>query len=534
MASKTSKSPVGHRHLQESFEDKHERRLEFHEILRSRYNITSCRQNSFIREREQESLGPFLRQQEFFRRRQLNAECDTDMKSPQRSPKYNKYSPLRKNFGRREQIKDQGSASTFQSPWHHWHSKTHPQNANNIQLDVLQNSYSWGPLCNRICKQKVSTRERGDQTEGDTSKYCIKKETSQQTDCSATVLNGELMELSEYLTEALQRERKLKKKLAVLQELLNLLVQASEKSWKVQLNDDKLKCKISNLENQLFLYSKNIPRTHVKKILLEMEDQKCTYEEKAKESLQKLAEEKMEADKDLQNTKMSLMMSWDECDLWKEEYKRMKEDWSKLTSKNCELRNELQVVQSKLKWLEVQDSQVQTLQNHLQSAEREGIDLQAYNDQLQEDNELLKMQLDSMEGELRNMEMQKLLLQQKICDQQSEIVSISQRSCPNCIHDMKIRPVDQTSNEQSDQLCLVTKKLEAKEKECDIMKTEMESLTMEYRACKDTLQQCRENLKGIPVQQSKGHISCWVPVLILFFAGLTMFIISAHIECVTR
>ena len=42
----------------------------------------------------------------------------------------------------------------------------------------------------------------------------------------------------------------------------------------------------------------------MKKVLLEMEDQKTSYEQKAKESLQKVLEEKMSAEQQLQSTQV--------------------------------------------------------------------------------------------------------------------------------------------------------------------------------------------------------------------------------------
>jgi hypothetical protein len=42
----------------------------------------------------------------------------------------------------------------------------------------------------------------------------------------------------------------------------------------------------------------------MKKVLLEMEDQKNSYEQKAKESLQKVLEEKMRAEQQLQSTQV--------------------------------------------------------------------------------------------------------------------------------------------------------------------------------------------------------------------------------------
>lgn len=45
----------------------------------------------------------------------------------------------------------------------------------------------------------------------------------------------------------------------------------------------------------------------MKKILIEMEDQKQTYEQKAKEALQKMLEEKLLTEQQLQNSQVSTM-----------------------------------------------------------------------------------------------------------------------------------------------------------------------------------------------------------------------------------
>lgn len=43
----------------------------------------------------------------------------------------------------------------------------------------------------------------------------------------------------------------------------------------------------------------------MKKILIEMEDQKQTYEQKAKEALQKMLEDKLQTEQQLQNSQVS-------------------------------------------------------------------------------------------------------------------------------------------------------------------------------------------------------------------------------------
>uniref|UniRef100_A0A8D2Q110 Uncharacterized protein n=1 Tax=Varanus komodoensis TaxID=61221 RepID=A0A8D2Q110_VARKO len=87
----------------------------------------------------------------------------------------------------------------------------------------------------------------------------------------------------------------------------------------------------------------------LKKIILEMEDQKKNYEHKAKESLQKLLEEKLQAEKQLQNAQRALTVADEDLTLWKEHYNALKNNWSQLMDKHSELENKLHVLEDKLK-----------------------------------------------------------------------------------------------------------------------------------------------------------------------------------------
>uniref|UniRef100_A0A670IB90 TRAF3 interacting protein 3 n=1 Tax=Podarcis muralis TaxID=64176 RepID=A0A670IB90_PODMU len=136
--------------------------------------------------------------------------------------------------------------------------------------------------------------------------------------------------------------------MAILQELFATLLQAAEKSWKGQLNEDKLKCRLSALENQLQTCTQSHSKWSLKRILLEMEDQKQNYELKAKESLQKLLEEKLQVEGQLQNAQRALAVAEEDCALWKEHYNTLNEDWSQLTDKHIELENNLHVLENKL------------------------------------------------------------------------------------------------------------------------------------------------------------------------------------------
>lgn len=527
MVSKSGKSPVGQK-LNESFDDKHDRRLEFHEILRSRHNLTTCRQDGPTWGKEQEKHSP--REEEFFRRRHLWTDelGEKKLRSPPKLKRHIQYSPVKQNSNKALLEDRQLLSSGSQDSCHHNRSKTYPFDYTNVKLGTLNIINASEPLYHRMKKNDVTKIEKGVQTVQETPVICLKRDSSQQTDCAISVLDGELQQLSDYLMEALHRESKLKKKLCVLQELLNVLVQASEMSWKAQLNEDKLKCKVANLENQLFFSCQNFPKTGIKKILMEMEENKQKYEQKAKESLQKLTDDKIAMGRRIQNTQMSLAVSTDECELWKEEYEKLKADWIELSSKHCELKNDMNVLQSKLKWVTNQDVQLQQLQNHLLTLQQERSELQACNEQLQEDCEIQKEQLSSLQARLQNAEQQKLQMQIQINSLQKGLSALEQRSSSNVTSKTEILHLRETPDGavQNDRLQFIMEKLTSKEEECAGLKAEVDLITEEYKSCQRKLQQCREELKGNHRRKPKRRCSCWIPVLVIIFAAVTAYLFS--------
>uniref|UniRef100_A0A8C5WYJ2 TRAF3 interacting protein 3 n=1 Tax=Laticauda laticaudata TaxID=8630 RepID=A0A8C5WYJ2_LATLA len=205
----------------------------------------------------------------------------------------------------------------------------------------------------------------------------------------------EIIQLSNYLNEALHRELALKQKMVILQELLAMLLEAAEKSWKGQFNEDKLKCRLSMLENQLQICTQNYSKRGLKRVLLEMEDQKQNYEQKVKESLQKLLEEKTQAQKQFQNAQRALTVAADDCSLWKDQLDNFKKDWSQLTDQHSEAKNKLHVLENKLQWSDIQNSQ---LQQALKDMENERANLYSRIDNLQEEKILIMKYLDEVEG----------------------------------------------------------------------------------------------------------------------------------------
>uniref|UniRef100_A0A7M4DUP1 TRAF3 interacting protein 3 n=1 Tax=Crocodylus porosus TaxID=8502 RepID=A0A7M4DUP1_CROPO len=335
----------------ESYEERCERRQETRENLRRRNNVTTCRRMGQYRKKEMKEQSQSSRQQEFLRRRNLVTEED---KKQGRPP-----------TGTQVPLGQDGGTWTPLSVWSRMDLRA---------STTLQVTGSHEPEPHHL--NFIST---GTQTLADSS--TIKKDSSQQTD----------LDLLLNLQEALHRELLLKQKMVVLQGLLSTLLQASEKSWQGQLNEDKLKCKLRTLENKL----QTCTQEGVKKILIEMEDQKQTYEQKAKEAIQKVLEEKLQAEEQLQNTRRSLAASEEDCALWKEHYETLKADWSEMTSKHTELENKLHILQNKLQWADSQNNQ---LHGALRRLENEHVDLDSRIQVLQEDNVLKAQHVSALEG----------------------------------------------------------------------------------------------------------------------------------------
>ncbi|XP_029429925.1 TRAF3-interacting JNK-activating modulator isoform X1 [Rhinatrema bivittatum] len=520
MINKSARSPQHQQHLLESYNDKWDRRLVTHEILRSRVNVTSCRHVGKSLNKEPEKQVGSPRQQEFFRRRNLSTgDKGIKIRSPCRK------TPSREDIPKKTTWTYLGSSvvnQLFQDTNNSLFSYQYaPRTLNDVSLTLNSHPSGTSHMEQSI---KVLKGERGTQTAEGSSMHRIRimRDSSQQTDCGTAVLDKEIFQLSDYLKEALQRERKLKQKLAILQELLAALVRAAEKSWKVQVNEDRLKSRVGALESQLDACSQNLGKEGVKKILMEMEEQKQKYEQEAKKSIQKILKEKGMAEQALQNTQRMLVVTEGERGLWKEEYEAFKKEWSDLTARNVELQNELYVLQGKLECVDTQDAQLQKLQAQLYALEGERTELQTRLDVSQEDNELKEGQLTSMNGRWRNAEDQKRALELTISQLQNEVFTMRSQLCSSAIQRQHPSQSDEADQKYRAELQKVMSRLEVKEKECMELRSELEALSDEYHSCQMKLRQCREQLKS---HQGKRRTRrscccwwCWLPLLVLVIA----------------
>uniref|UniRef100_A0A8D2DLW3 TRAF3 interacting protein 3 n=1 Tax=Sciurus vulgaris TaxID=55149 RepID=A0A8D2DLW3_SCIVU len=379
----------------ESYEAKCERRQETRESRRRRPNITTCRQvGKALRSQRREQLQR-ARQLQFFRRRNLEVE----EKGQAQRPWAREQVPSR----RKSQVT---RTNTEVSPTPH-----HPlPSVQRVGADHHSSQARVLPSQDSPIK-KLQKHHRGTQTKAEEAQLTIKNDASQQTNYGVAVLDKEIIQLSEYLKEALQRELVLKQKMVILQDLLSTLIQVSDSSWKGQLNEDKLKGKLRSLENQLYTCTQKYSPWGMRKVLLEMEDQKNSYEQKAKESLQKMLEEKISAEQQLQSTQRSLVLAEQKCEEWRSQYESLKEDWRALGTQHRELESQLHVLQSKLQGADSRDSQ---MNQALRLLENEHQELQAKIECLQGDRDLCNSDTQDLQDQLKRSEEEKIALMTRV------------------------------------------------------------------------------------------------------------------------
>ncbi|NWU31927.1 T3JAM protein, partial [Dyaphorophyia castanea] len=334
--------------------------------------------------------------------------------------------------------------------------------------------------------------------------------------------------------EALHRELLLKHKMVILQELFSTLLQASEKSWQGQLNEDKLRCKLRVLENQLQACTQSYSKECVKKILIEMEDQKQTYEQKAKEALQKMLEDKLQTEQQLQNSQRSLAETREDLALWKEHNAALQTELTQVTTAHTELRNSFQALQSEL---ERADAQGERLRRELRALREERAELLQGASALRGDNDRQAGLIRHIQDKLQKEQEQRVTLEATIrhlqnlihnqnSQQKSQEVTVQRKDQLFTTQTPPLTPAKEKQNallehpeeegteSLKDEVQKRTSQLTAKENECSELRSELEALSEEYQSCLTRLRQCRDELNrshGSQAQRQRGH---WIPLLV--------------------
>ncbi|NXO02900.1 T3JAM protein, partial [Rhinopomastus cyanomelas] len=523
MISHPEKTGPRHRRASESYEEKCERRHEKRETLRRRNNVTTCR--SPRRGAEEPLQSP--RQREFLRRRNLAG--DAGRTSPGQEPKARVHGSW---VDPASPILLQMLTPAVLSFQHPWSCPTFPAALSHLGISA-------GP----IPRRGASTNTQGTQTLRDPSTGL--KDSSQQTDVGVAVLNKEMLQLSNYLKEALHRELLLKQKMVILQELFSTLLQASEKSWQGQLNEDKLRCKLRALENQLQACTQSYSKECVKKILIEMEDQKQTYEQKAKEALQKMLEDKLQTEQQLQSSQRILAATREDLAFWKEHYNTLKAELTEVTTARTELENSFHALQSDLQQAAEQKEQLSQALRRLQS---EHTVLHQRASALREDNDLKAELISTIKEGIGEEQKQKVTLEvtlshlhnlmqnqtnqckfQETTADRKDQVSTTQTPAPltpakqnqNILLE---HPEEEEEGEESleDETQKRTSQLTAKENECRELRLELEALSVEYSCCLMRLRQCRDELNRL--QGKRAKCSHWMPLLLAVVAVAIAFL----------
>ncbi|XP_021098071.1 TRAF3-interacting JNK-activating modulator isoform X1 [Heterocephalus glaber] len=540
----------------ESYEAKCERRQEARESRRCRPNVTMCRQAGRVLRTQQREQVRSARQLQFFRRRNLEAEETGQAQrlwareqGPCRRAGRTAVFEESRSYSRRTTSPAQQVTGTSSEAFP---IQGRPPSSVHRDLADLCSSQAGALLPRDSPIKRPPKRHCGTQTKADDTQPAIKNDASLQTNSGVAVLDKEIIQLSEYLKEALQRELVLKQKMVILQDLLSTLIQASDSSWKAscvsepqapgvcmegqqqgQLNEDKLKGRLRSLENQLYACTQKYSPWGMKKVLLEMEDQKNSYEQKAKESLQKVLEEKMGAEQQLQSTQRALGLAEQKCEEWRSQYEALKEDWRTLGAQHRELESQLHGLRSKLQGADSRDAQ---MNQALRLLENEHQELQAKIECLQGDQDLYNSDSRDLQDQLKRSEEEKLALVTRV----QQLQSLLQNQSSQLHEQEKLLQKDQalpvwtpkpspevepesTGKDKDwdlrDQLQKKTLQLRAKEQECTELHSELDNLRGEYLSCLHKLQRCREELNHSLQLPPRRRCGRWLPMLMVVIAA---------------
>ncbi|KAJ7377921.1 hypothetical protein OS493_025816 [Desmophyllum pertusum] len=169
----------------------------------------------------------------------------------------------------------------------------------------------------------------------------------------------EMWQLSQYLQDALYREQMLENKLANLQRLLSDSQLAVEDNSQAIAQEDKLLSRLETLENQLETLTKNLNEDDIKKELLVLQEERHHYEMRAKESLKKVLQEKLEAIQKLTEIEKSCNNAEDDCLHYKSLYERSQHELKDLAEKHKQRLQEMQSLQDQVEEAESRHSTVE-------------------------------------------------------------------------------------------------------------------------------------------------------------------------------
>ncbi|XP_029912318.1 TRAF3-interacting JNK-activating modulator isoform X2 [Myripristis murdjan] len=540
--------------LVKDFEQLLQQRAEKHEHLRGRNNVTSCR--SPTREFDTKLVKNVLQEKrhlEFLRRRSVSPEksCVQSVKAGYRPSK-------KKRSAKTRSVKHQGPitepdtmhTNIHMSPTPTGHPMMIPTPGKSVKSDD-QITNTWVSLWaepvaqshtkkqaahaststpvikgatqqrvksnldkreNSINGKKTSTKtitrtEKIHQTEKlslQTERVHQKKilrEAGVQTESGfVTVKESDIQLLAGYLQEALWREEVVKKKLISLQDTASTLLHSSNKIWTARCSEDLLKNKIKALEAQLQVCLQKFPKNGVKKLVLQMEEQKLVYEEKALAALQKATQEKTEALSKAETLQEALLTAKAESLRWQSLYEELKLSSSQLKESRDLSDGQLQQLHSQLQLSQAREAE---LREELVSVQQEKEELQYNISLLEEDNQTLREEI------------------QYLRDGGTENEGVTVQVC------LPSEEAEQYVKRESDvgeQLHHTQNRLKLKEKECEELQKDLDAMEQECQSSQARLTQCRDELRQLSHRRSSRRLcSSWwrVCVFLLLFLAVS-------------
>ncbi|PWA31021.1 hypothetical protein CCH79_00010685 [Gambusia affinis] len=433
------------RHLQErEFDRKVDYRAERREYLRGRNNVTSCR--SPTRELDTRQIKKQLKQKrqwEFLNRRSLSPEpqsskciiCSTDLSSLSESHLY------RLNRSRSKSEKLVTKTQSFSSADGHQEMILTPESRSDCP-STNKWTLLWSESAPVTKEEKGQARKQTSTSTTETSQHRrktqntstktvnkiatihqkssvqterkIQKEISVQTESGfVTVKESIYVDLLVYIDrpkghmnvlsvhfcflsnqEALWREERVKKKLAVLTEISTNLVNSSDVLWTSRCSEDLLRSKIKVLEAQLQVCRQKFPKDGVKKLMLQMEKQRGTYEEKALVALQKATQEKADALCQAGTLQEALVTAQAEALRWQSLYKELMLSSGQLRENHHLSNDQLQQLHTEVQLSRAREAE---LRGEVASLRQEKQELQYNICLLEEDNQALRDEIQNLQ-----------------------------------------------------------------------------------------------------------------------------------------
>ncbi|KAM4571511.1 TRAF3-interacting JNK-activating modulator [Fundulus diaphanus] len=532
----------GTRHFQErEFDRKVDYRAEQREYLRGRNNVTSCR--SPTRELNTRQIKRQLkekRQSEFLRRRSVSPEprssrciiCSTDLDDLSESQLHRLYKSRSKSGklvtttqtfssadGHQEMIvtpdsrrSDHPSTNNWALLWSEPTTVTTQEKQDKGQArkhkstSTTESSQRWIKTQNTSSKTLTQTTTIHQKSPAQTEKKTLQEISVQTESGFVTVKESDVQRLSDYLQEALWREETVKKKLAVLTEISTNLVNSSDVLWTSRCSEDLLRNKIKVLEAQLQVCLQKFPKDGVKKLMIQMEKQRGTYEEKALVALQKATQEKADALCQAETLQEALITAQAEALKWQSLYKELVLSSGQLRENQHLSNDQLQQLHSEVQLSRAREVQ---LRGEVASLRQEKQELQYNICLLEEDNQNLREEIQNL-GDGGH-ESQNFFIQERLTSDRQE-PQLTAR----------------TDSEMEEQLRLSQEKLQLKEKQCEELQTELHAMEQECQSSQARLSQCRDELRQLSHRPRRPTLCaswwrvCLFFLLLLALAGVAM------------